>query len=79
MTANQTLLHMKYARVIALFARKAGITAECAMNFFYHSTEYRLMREGGGDLHCMSDDYLAEDLMDEWNGKGRFDRPSGGA
>jgi hypothetical protein len=70
---------MQYAWVIALLEQKAGLPEECAMNFFYHSTEYRLMREGVGDLHCMSDDYLAEDLMDEWNGKGRFDRPSGGA
>ena len=65
MTANRTLLRMKYVRVIQLFAEKAGITLEEALDFFYHSIEYKLLREGVSDLHCMSDDYLAEDLARE--------------
>ena len=40
--------------------------------FFYHSMEYRLMREGVGDLHCMTEDYIVDDLMMEWNGQGRY-------
>ena len=66
MTANKTLLRMKYARVVGLFAEKAGISADEALDFFYHSTEYRLLQNGVGDLHCMSDDYLAEDLLEEF-------------
>ena len=46
MVANKTLLQMKYARVITLFAERAGIPAGQVMGFFYHSTEYQLMREG---------------------------------
>ena len=69
MRANKTLLRMQYTRVIALFAEKAGITLEEALDFFYHSLEYQLLREGVSDLHCMSDDYLAEDLLEEWNGQ----------
>ena len=65
MTANRTLLRMKYARVIQLFSEKAEITMEEALDFFYHSMEYKLLREGVSDLHCMSDDYLAEDLTRE--------------
>lgn len=65
MRANKTLLRMKYARVIILFAEKAGISLPEALDFFYHSFEYQLLREGVGDLHCMSDDYLAEDLLEE--------------
>ena len=73
MIANQTLLQMKYARVISLFAREAKISPLQAMDFFYHSTEYRLMREGVGDLHCMTDEYLVDDLMQEYHGHGRYD------
>ena len=73
MIASKTLLQMKYARVISLFAERAGITAGQAMGFFYHSTEYRLMREGVGYLHCMTDDYIVDDLMLDWKGQGRYD------
>ena len=75
MLANKTLLRMKYARVICLFAERVGIQPLQAMGFFYHSTEYKLMREGIGDLHCMTEDYIVEDLMLEWNGQGRYDPP----
>ena len=75
MQANKTLLQRKYARVISLFAKRAGIPASQAMDFFYHSTEYRLMREGIGYLHCMTEDYIVDDLMLEWNGQGRYDPP----
>lgn len=75
MIANKTLLQMKYARVISLFAERAGIPSAQALDFFYHSTEYHLMRDGVGDLHCMTDDYIVEDLIKEWNGQGRYDGP----
>lgn len=65
MRANATLLHMKYAKVIELFSLKAGISVRDAMDFFYHSTERELIRDGVSDLHCMSDDYLAENLVEE--------------
>lgn len=78
MIANKTLLQMKYARIISLFAERAGIPAAQALDFFYHSTEYRLMRDGVGDLHCMTDDYIVEDLIKEWNGQGRYDGPESG-
>jgi hypothetical protein len=68
-TANPILLQRKYARVIALFAEKTGISTRLALDFFYRSEEYDLIRRGVSDLHCMSDDYLAEDLREEWNNK----------
>ena len=67
MTANPILLQRKYARVVEAFAAKAEISMQTALDFFYHSEEYKLLREGVSDLHCMSDDYLAEDLLEEWN------------
>lgn len=66
MTANAVLLQKKYTRVIALFAAKCGISLDDALEFFYRSEEYQLLRKGVADLHCMSDDYLAEDLKDEY-------------
>ena len=68
MRANPILLQRKYARVIALFAQKCGLSLDAALDFFYRSDEYKLLREGVADLHCMSDDYLAEDLKDEYDG-----------
>ena len=67
MMANPILLQKKYSRVIALFAEKSGLALDAALDFFYRSQEYKLLREGIADLHCMSDDYLAEDLKDEYN------------
>ena len=68
MRANPILLQRKYARVIALFAQKSGLSLDDALDFFYRSEEYKLLREGVADLHCMSDDYLAEDLKEEYDG-----------
>lgn len=65
MLANPILLQMKYARIIDIFAKKAGISLEKALDFFYNSKEYDLINEGIADLHCMSDDYLADDLLEE--------------
>ena len=69
MTANPVLLQRKYARVIELFAEKAKISNSSALDFFYHSQERELLRDGVSDLHCMSDDYIAEDLLEEYRNK----------
>ncbi len=69
MTANPILLQRKYARVIELFAQKADISLKEALDFFYSSKEQELLSEGVSDLHCMSDDYIAEDLLEEFTRK----------
>lgn len=66
MKANPTLLRMKYARVIEAYAAKTGCTFDEALDRFYRSRTYLLLRDGISDLHCMSDDYLAEELRDEF-------------
>ena len=38
-----------------------------ALGIFYHSTLYQLMRDGVSDMHCMSDEYLTEDLCREYH------------
>lgn len=67
MIANPILLQRKYARIIELFSQKTGTTLDESLEFFYHSNEYKLLREGVSDLHCMSDDYIVEDLILEYN------------
>ncbi len=66
MTANPVLLQMKYARIIQAFSNEAHVSLEDALDFFYRSTTYQLLHDGVSDLHCMSDGYLAEELMDEY-------------
>lgn len=66
MNANPILLQMKYARLVLLFADRAGIEWEDALGFFYHSEVYRLMSGGISDMHCRSDEYLCEDLCTEY-------------
>lgn len=66
MKANPILLQKKYARVIALFAEEANISLDEGLKFFYHSFVYQLMKDGVSDMHCMSDEYLAEDLLREY-------------
>ena len=65
MTANPILLQKKYARVIECFAKQQGLSLDEALGLFYHSEVYQLMRDGVSDMHCMSDDYLVQELSDE--------------
>lgn len=69
MTANPILLQKKYARIIERFSSKEKLSFDDALSFFYHSTVYRLISEGVSDLHCMSDEYLTEELILEYKGK----------
>ena len=69
MTANPILLQKKYSRVIACFAKQCGISLDAALDFFYRSEVYPLIRDGVSDMHCMSDAYLAEELKQEYKAK----------
>lgn len=62
MNANPILLQKKYARVVELYAKENGISLEKALDVFYRSELYKLMSEGGSDMHCMSDEYLVREL-----------------
>ena len=66
MNANPILLQKKYSRVIECFAKQQGISLDAALDFFYHSEVYPLIRDGVSDMHCMSDAYLAEELEQEY-------------
>ena len=66
MNANETLLQMKYTRIVSLFAKQMNITLDEALRFFYKSITYDLMKNGISDMQCMSDAYLVEDLEEEY-------------
>lgn len=57
---------MKYARIIAIFAQKSSMKLEDALSFFYDSDTYKIISEGIADMHCRSDEYLADELMLEY-------------
>ena len=67
MNANPILLQKKYARVVELFAKEKNISLEKALDIFNHSELYKLMSEGVSDMHCMSDEYLVQELEEEKN------------
>ena len=56
----------KYADVISCFAQKENISLDQPMDVFYRSEVYRLLREGVSDMHCMSREYLVEELDEEY-------------
>lgn len=51
------------------FADRLQMAYEDALDFFYQSDTYRLISQGIGDMHCLSDEYLAEELWIEWKDK----------
>ncbi|MCC8114996.1 MAG: DUF3791 domain-containing protein [Bacteroidales bacterium] len=54
---------MKYARIIEILASRLGITREEAMEIFYTSPVFPLIDNGIADLHCRSDEYLADEII----------------
>lgn len=71
MNANPILLQKKYSRVIECFAGKVDISLSNALDFFYRSEVYRLVHDGVSDMHCMSDEYLADELKAEYQEKNK--------
>lgn len=65
MNANPILLQKKYARIINLFAKEQKISLDVALDYFYRSELYQLISKGVSDLHCMSDEYLVQELKSE--------------
>ena len=68
MNASPTLLQKKFARVINCFANRSKLSLDDALDFFYQSQLYPLLRDGVSDMHCMSALYLAEELEEEYRG-----------
>ena len=65
MTADRTILRMKYARIIALVATMRRCSVEHDMELFDSSRTFKEISEGLSDLYTMSDKYLAEEIIRE--------------
>lgn len=65
MKANRIILDMKYARIIEILAQRLNITQEDAMDLFYNSPVFDLIDKGVADMHCRSDQYLADEIIRE--------------
>ena len=69
MEASRIILDMKYARIIEILAQRLHITHEEAMDIFYNSPVFELIDKGVADLHCRSDQYLADEIIKEAKSK----------
>jgi len=67
MLANKIILQRKYARIVQIFAEKSELSYEEALGMFYDSKTFELISEGVADMHCMSDEYLVDELIMELN------------
>ena len=47
------------------YAEKTGRSYEKALEMFYDFKTFELISEGVADMHCMSDEYLVDELMME--------------
>lgn len=69
MEASRIILDMKYARIIEILAQQLHISREEAMDLFYNSPVFELIDKGVADLHCRSDQYLADEIIKEAKNK----------
>ncbi len=69
MEASRIILDMKYARIIEILAQQLHLTREEAMDLFYNSPVFELIDKGVADLHCRSDQYLADEIIKEAKSK----------
>ena len=67
MIANKYLLLHKYIRVIEKFTERTELSPRESLDLFYKSLTYKEISEGVSDMHCRSDEYLAEELCREVN------------
>jgi hypothetical protein len=70
MEANRIILDMKYARIIEIISQRLNVTCEEAMDIFYNSPTFGLIDKGVADLHCRSDRYLADEIINENHNNG---------
>lgn len=67
--AKQTILSAKNARIIALLSTMLNKSIEEAADLFYNSETAQLIQDGISDLHCRSDEYLANEIILEYSEK----------
>jgi hypothetical protein len=60
---NETLLQMKYARIITLLSERLCIDPQRALDIFYNSSTYGYLSQKMYHLHNMSDAYLVDEIL----------------
>jgi hypothetical protein len=60
---NETLLQMKFARIINILAGQLGVTPQKALKIFYSTNVYKYMSNLEFHLHNRSDLYCADEVM----------------
>lgn len=66
---NETLLQMKFARVVSLLAKTLRISEVRALDLFYTSEVYRCLSNLEYHLHNRSDAYIVDELILELQAK----------
>ncbi len=66
---NETLLQIKYARVVSFLAQTLGVSQERALDLFYNSDTYKYLSKKAYHLHNMCDAYLVDEIMQELQAK----------
>ena len=66
---NETLLQMKYARIVSLLADTLQVSQQRALDIFYNSDTYKYLSQCLYHLHNMSDAYLVDEIMLELQAK----------
>lgn len=61
--ANESLLQMKYARIVDGLMERLRVNRVHALDVFYMSETYQGLVDKKGDLHCMSDAYLIDEIV----------------
>ena len=62
---NETLLQMKFARIVSLLANRLHVEQVKALELFYNSATYAHLCNKANHLHNMSDAFLADEVMAE--------------
>ena len=63
---NEHILWSKIARIILQLSETLDITSERAMTLFYESNVCTMLHEPKYGLHLMSDTYIVNDIIEEW-------------
>ena len=60
---NDTLLQMKFARIVSLLAKDLGVPEPEALDLFYRSKTYQNLCSGENGLHNMGDLFIVDELL----------------
>lgn len=69
--AKNNILQAKFARIIGIIAKRKDISLQEAMSIFYNSATAEMIRAGIADLHCRSDEYLADEILRETSNRAK--------